>query len=38
MTGALIRSLELDARTRDALLAANALDWLGREARELDVA
>ena len=36
--GALIRSLELDARTRDALLAANALDWLGREARELDVA
>ena len=36
--GALIRSLELDARTRDALLAANALDWLGRETRELDVA
>ena len=36
--GALIRSMELDARTREDLLARNALEWLGLEASELDLA
>jgi aminocarboxymuconate-semialdehyde decarboxylase len=36
--GALIRSLELDERTRAGLLAHNGLEWLGREASELDLA
>lgn len=36
--GTLIRSLELEAKTRDALLARNALEWLSRDASELDLA
>ncbi|HYV64710.1 MAG TPA: amidohydrolase family protein, partial [Myxococcales bacterium] len=36
--GALIRSLELPASTREDLLARNGLEWLGREAGELDLA
>ena len=36
--GALIRSLEVDAKTREALLARNALEWLSRDASELDLA
>ena len=33
-----IRSLEVDAKTREALLARNALEWLSRDASELDLA
>jgi aminocarboxymuconate-semialdehyde decarboxylase len=36
--GALIRSLDLDAQTRDSLLTRNALEWLSRDASELDLA
>jgi aminocarboxymuconate-semialdehyde decarboxylase len=36
--GALIHSLELDGKTRESLLARNALEWLSRDAAELDLA
>jgi aminocarboxymuconate-semialdehyde decarboxylase len=36
--GALVRSLDLDAKTRDGLLTRNALEWLSRDATELDLA
>jgi len=36
--GTLIRSMELDPRVRGALLAGNALEWLGIDASRLDLA
>jgi aminocarboxymuconate-semialdehyde decarboxylase len=36
--GHLVRSLELDAKTREGLLTRNALEWLSRDATELDLA
>src|SRR5438132_3895070 len=36
--GALIQSLEVDGKTRESLLVRNALEWLSRDAAELDLA